>query len=201
MDSAERAGNVLENALSDELTKTYAQALEKALENQKTFLKKLEDLDERAKTLPSDWSAEKIASWKQGYQNEYLRRYSVTQSIATELANAGTSSTASIDKMLQEVYSLNNAYTVNLINKDIDIAFDLKQTEQIKNILDESQGSFTKLAYQNMGNDKVIVKELSSQLAQATMLGESQAKIISRIKKVTGQKTWQAKRVAQTERT
>ena len=73
--------------------------------------------------------------------------------------------------------------------------------EQVKIILDDTQPVFSKIAYQHLGKNRVIRSALQSQMAQAAILGESQEKIIKRIQKVTGQAEYQARRVAQTERT
>ena len=52
-----------------------------------------------------------------------------------------------------------------------------------------------------MGQNPAIRRRLQNEMAQATILGESQRDIIKRIRKVTGQTVSQARRVAQTERT
>lgn len=60
---------------------------------------------------------------------------------------------------------------------------------------------FTKIAYQNMGNDKVITARLTRELETWLRSKQSVDDLIGRIQKVAGMSFDQAKRVAQTERT
>ncbi len=78
--------------------------------------------------------------------------------------------------------------------------FAMPKRQEVHNILDDRQGSFSKLAYNHLGQNTVIRQRLQGELAQATILGESQRKIMQRVRRVTGQSIYQAKRVAQTER-
>ncbi len=82
----------------------------------------------------------------------------------------------------------------------VNVSFAMPKRQEVRNILDDRQGSFSKLAYNHLGQNTVIRQRLQSELAQATILGESQRKIMQRIRRVTGQSAYQAKRVAQTER-
>lgn len=60
---------------------------------------------------------------------------------------------------------------------------------------------FTRIAYQNMGNDKIIVNRLQREMETWMRSKKSVNDLIGRVQKVTGMSYDQARRVAQTERT
>lgn len=60
---------------------------------------------------------------------------------------------------------------------------------------------FSQIAYQNLGNEKLIVERLNRELETWLRSKKSVDDLIDRIRKVTGMSHTQAKRVAQTERT
>ncbi len=68
-------------------------------------------------------------------------------------------------------------------------------------IIHHTEPVFSKIAYNHIGKNKQIRSMLQSEFAQGALLGESQDKLVKRIMKVTGQLEYQARRVAQTERT
>ncbi len=200
MDSAEKASQQAQAALNKRLQTIYSEALDKALENQNVFLEKLAKLDELEKTLPESWTAEKIQEWKDGYQTEYLRRDNVIQQLANDLAAVGGTASEEIQLMLNDVYGINNKYITDMVENTVGISIQPYTSNQINVILQETETPFTKIAYNNLGSNKQIVARLGNEMAQATLNGETQKKIIARIRKVTGQSEYQAKRVAQTER-
>lgn len=60
---------------------------------------------------------------------------------------------------------------------------------------------FARIAYQNLGNEKMIVERLNRELETWIRSKKSVDDLIERIRKVTGMSYTQAARVAQTERT
>ena len=60
---------------------------------------------------------------------------------------------------------------------------------------------FSRIAYQNLGNDKLIVEKLNREFETWVKSKKSVDDLIDRIRKATGMSYSQAKRVAQTERT
>ena len=60
---------------------------------------------------------------------------------------------------------------------------------------------FSRIAYNNLGNDKAIVDRLNREMEKWLRSKKSVSDLIGRIRDVTGMSYWQAKRVAQTERT
>lgn len=72
---------------------------------------------------------------------------------------------------------------------------------EMRFIIHHTKPVFSKIAYNHIGENKKIRSMLQSEFAQGALLGESQDKLVKRIMKVTGQLEYQARRVAQTERT
>lgn len=122
------------------------------------------------------------------------------QRIAKELNDAGIPAAKEILDTMPEIYKANRDYTVRKLSKDVTARFDIYDKRQIEILLKDTQPAFSKIAYKHLGANPAIVRRLQNEMAQATVLGESQTKIIERIRKVTGQSEYQAKRVAQTER-
>lgn len=60
---------------------------------------------------------------------------------------------------------------------------------------------FSRIAYRNLGNEKIIVERLNRELETWIRSKKGVDDLIDRIRKVTGMSYNQAKRVAQTERT
>lgn len=60
---------------------------------------------------------------------------------------------------------------------------------------------FAKIAYRNLGNERLIVERLNRELETWIKSKKSVDDLIARIRKVTGMSYHQAQRVAQTERT
>lgn len=60
---------------------------------------------------------------------------------------------------------------------------------------------FTRIAYQNLGNDLIIVERLNREFETWSRSKKGVDDLIGRIRKVTGMSVDQARRVAQTERT
>lgn len=202
IDAAERASNAIEKKALRQIDEIYSEALKTALKNQADFFKKLDEIDERAKKLPADWSPERVAEWKAGFYREAARKTQVVKNIAAEIAKQGGDVTEIIKDMLVDVYGVNRNWTIDEIqNVYLNVNFAMYDKNQIRVILQDEQSPFSKIAYKNLGNDSVIVRKLNNELAQATVLGESQQKIIKRISKVVGSQDYNAKRTAQTERT
>lgn len=201
MDSGVIKTDKVMSALDKRTIKIYNEALKTAIKNEAKFLDKIKQMNELEKKLPSDYTEEQIKGWRQGFANEQLRLKKVTANIANELANAGGTVSREIQDKMREVYGINRDFTTGLIQDTVpNASFVIHDTRQVDIILNDSQTPFSKIAYKNLGQDKVIVERLGNQFAQAITLGESQQKIIKRIREVTGQSVSQARRVAQTER-
>lgn len=186
-------------ALSKRLEGVYSASYKKAIENNKKAIEKFNALTDEAL---KDLTPEARALKREAFRREILRTEQLADKIAAEIANAGKTAAHIIQGELTNIYGLNYDFGVFSIQRQAGLSLDFTvyDRNQLAVLVQEQQSPFTKIAYRRLGQDKVIVQRLQNELIQATLNGESQAKLIRRIKGVTGQSTRQAKRVAQTER-
>jgi hypothetical protein len=185
----------------------YADALRNATKKRAAFLRKIEAIDEGRIKPPQYYiDTDQVDKWRQGFVRELIRQENVIEGIMEELNRAGVQAADEIKSTMPEYYAINREEAVELLsdgmhNAGLDGSFRQQTRRQIETILTDLQPPFSRLAYQNLGRNPAIRRRLEHELSQATILGESQEKLIKRIMAVTGQAQWQAKRVAQTERT
>ena len=206
MDAIERS-DAIEQATMTRVIEIYTGALRKALKSKKAFLKKIADVDS-GKIKPPQYYVERgeVAKWREGFVRELMRQEKVIDGIMDQLNAAGADAAALIRDSMVDIYNANRQEAtdrLSLAAKQLGVSatFSKYEKRQIDVLLQEQQSPFSRLAYQNMGQNPAIRRRLQNELAQATILGESQRDIIKRIRKVTGQTVAQARRVAQTERT
>lgn len=199
--------NALEAALMARVGSIYADALRTATKKRAAFLRKIEAIDEGRIKPPQYYiDTDQVDKWRQGFVRELIRQENVIEGIMEELNRAGVQAADEIQSTMPEYYAINREEAVELLsdgmhNAGLDGSFRQQTRRQIETILTDLQPPFSRLAYQNLGRNPAIRRRLEHELSQATILGESQEKLIKRIMAVTGQAQWQAKRVAQTERT
>lgn len=186
-------------ALTRRLERVYADAYKTAVANNEKALAKLAGLTDEAL---KDLTPEARALKREAFAREVRRTRELQERIAAEIANAGKTAAKIIQGELANIYGLNYDFAAFGIQRQagLNLSFTVYDRNQLSVLVSEQQSPFTKIAYKNLGKDKVIVQRLQHELIQATLNGEGQQKIIRRIKAVTGQSTRQAKRVAQTER-
>ena len=206
MDAVERS-DAIEQATMKRVVEIYSEALRKALKNKKAFLKKIADVDS-GKIKPPQYYVDRdeVDKWREGFVRELMRKEKVIDGIMEQLDKAGADAAEIIRGSMADIYSANRQETTESLSEaagqaGVHVTFAQYDKRQIAVLLQEQQSPFSKLAYQNLGQNPVIRERLQSELAQATILGGSQRDIIKRIRKVTGQTVAQARRVAQTERT
>lgn len=206
MDAYDRS-SAIEHATMTRVVEIYAGALRQALKNKKTFLQKVKDV-ETGKIKPPQYyiDTDQVDKWKQGFIRELIRQNAVIDGIMKELNKAGVEAAELIRGSMVDIYQANREEAVSAISEAskgmaVQGSFATFDKKQIDVLVEEGQSPFSKLAYQNMGQNPVIRRCLQNELGMAAILGESQAKLIKRIQKVTGQTVAQARRVAQTERT
>lgn len=149
---------------------------------------------------------EKVERWKAGFVRELIRQYRVEEVIMEEICKAGKRATDDIRNTMGDVYadSLGEAQTVIEAQADragVKVSFAQPNKREIKAIFAANETAFTKLAYKNLGQNTEIRHKLQNALALSSTLGEDRKKLMNRISDITGQSEWQARRVAQTERT
>ena len=206
MDAVERS-DAIEQATMTRVVEIYAGALRKALKSKKAFLQKIADVDS-GKIKPPQYYVERgeVDKWREGFVRELMRQEKVIDGIMAQLDAAGADAAALIRDSMVDIYKANRQEATETLALEagqmgVSATFAQYDKRQIEVLLQEQQSPFSRLAYQNMGQNPAIRRRLQNELAQATILGESQQEIIKRIRKVTGQTVAQARRVAQTERT
>ena len=199
--------DALEAALMARISSVYADALNAAVKKRAAFLRKIEALDKGQIKPPKYYvDTDQVAKWREGFIKELIRQDEVIEGIMQEINKAGETAAEIIRDTMTDVYVVNEAEAVDLLNDGIKRTGSgerlMKHTrEQVKILMQQQESPFSKLAYMNLGSNLAIRRRLQNELAQATILGEDQRQLIKRIRAVTGQAEWQARRVAQTERT
>lgn len=199
--------DVMENALLARVGRIYGNALRSAIRKKAAFLRKIKAVDEGRIKPPQYYvDTDQVDKWRHGFVRELIRQQNVIDGIMDELNKAGVDSAKIIRETMPDYYEINRSEAVSILSKamenaGLDGTFTKQTRRQIEILLNENESPFSKLAYQNMGKNPAIRRRLQDELAQATILGESQEQIIKRIRAVTGQTVSQARRVAQTERT
>lgn len=208
MDAYEAANSIEEQAMT-RVREIYTAALRRALKKHKAFLQTVEAVQTGKKKPPVFYvnqGDEAVERWKQGFIRELIRQERVIEGIVEELHAAGVEASDVIRGSMVDIYQTNRDEAVQLISAGADRAgvnmtFAQFDNRQITVILQENESPMSKIAYNNLGDNPAIRRRLQNELAQATVLGEGQRKLIERIRKVTGMSVSQARRVAQTERT
>ena len=208
MDAYEAANSIEEQAMT-RVREIYTAALRRALKKHKASLQTVEAVRIGKKKPPAFYvnqGDDAVERWKQGFIRELIRQERVIESIVAELNAAGVEAADVIRGSMADIYQTNRDEAVQLISAGADRAgvnmtFAQFDNRQIAVILHENGSPMSKIAYNNLGNNPAIRRKLQNELAQATVLGEGQHKLIERIRKVTGMSVSQARRVAQTERT
>ena len=205
--NAEERSNRIESAALSRVTAIYAKALETALKEKRAFLSKIKAIDE-GRIKPPQYYVDRdmVDKWREGFVQQLIRQEGIIDGIIKELNRAGVQAADVIKQSLREVYAVNRKEAAEIIAQSPEgmragISFAMPKGREIEVLMAKNESPFSKLAYENMGKNPVIRKRLQAELAQAAILGESQREIIKRIRKVTGQSEYQARRVAQTERT
>lgn len=192
----------LEASLMARLGSIYADALRTATKKRAAFLRKIKAVDEGQIKPPQYYiDTDQVDKWRRGFVRELIRQEKVIEGIMEELNKAGAKAADLIRDTMPEYYAINRKEAVQILSDGFDGSFRKQTRRQVETILTDSITPFSRLAYKNLGRNTAIRRRLENELSQATILGESQEKLIKRIMNVTGQAQWQAKRVAQTERT
>jgi hypothetical protein len=199
-DLGTRLTDVRMRGLDKRLQGVYGEALKTALEREKAAIERLANIKKQLQEMGVTEDYERMfPAWGQ----KVLRETNLVNNIAAELAKSGETAARMIQGEMLNIYGLNMDFSRYSIDSQagVFLRWDIYDKNQLKVLLDSERSPFTKIAYKKLGQDKQIVQRLQNQMAQATILGESQQQIIRRIRDVTGQSVKQARRVAQTERT
>lgn len=205
MNKADAAEALIERQLQS----AYSSALQKILKQNKSFIKLMKDVADGKIQPPQFYIDNGLEErWKQGFLQQALRQQQIIQQIAGQLDKTGERAGKTIKDGLSSAYFGQYSDTVHDISTEaqkagIKTSFGSIDKRAVRIAVDDSQESspFSKIAYKNLGNNTRIRRQLQNEMAQAIMLGESQTKVIKRIRDVVGNAQYNAKRTAQTEGT
>lgn len=187
-----------------QIQKEYNDALAAAIKKNREFLKKAKDVQSGKIKPPASLKTEKqIEAWKRGYLRRAAEKSAVVEEIASEMQSAGIKTRKRIQETMGRIYADTRNNIVKLLDKVAPANLPEMTRKQAEILLYRSgkAGAFSKIAFENMGSDARAVKRLRNEMAQAIMRGEDDAKIIKRIRNVTGMEESDAMRVLRTERT
>lgn len=206
MDAYDRSEQLMME-IENRYVTVYNAALVKAIRNVRGFLQKVRDV-ESGKIQPPQYYVDRdeVGKWREGYLKELMRQMRVVENITAELDAAGGKSAEIIKGGLDEVYQINRSETVGEINIALDRSgatlrpsFAMMDKRSIRIAIDDAQPVFSKIAYQNLGNNLAARRKMQNSLAEALALGEGQDKILRRIRRIAAMEMYQARRIAQTE--
>lgn len=207
-DEAVRIADEIEKALTQRISAVYGDALKKAIRMNRRFLQKIRDIDSGKIQPPNYYNTpELIKKWREGYIRELMRQEHVIESIEQQIRDAGGKLEPEIKKALAEIYAVNANYTAKKLTAfgGVEAAGKSLITgvtrRQAAIIFRDTQPLFSKIAFRNLVEAPAVIRRLQNEMVQATLLGESQEKIIRRIRAVMGNSAANARRIAQTERT
>lgn len=204
MDKALRASDGLEKALQKRIEQVYGDALKQAVKDCEAFLQKIRDVDEGKIQPPAAYNTpEKRLKWRQGFTRELLRRENVIKNIEKAIQQAGIDIIPVMRSTIANVYHVNRIYTAELLDSEagVNMSASIPNLRQVEILLSDTQPPMSKIAYRNLAQAPAMMRRLQNEFAQATLLGESQKKIVRRIRNVMGNSAYNARRIAQTERT
>lgn len=207
-DEAVRIADEIEKALTQRISAVYGEALKKAIRMNRRFLQKIRDIDSGKIKPPDIYNTPKlIKKWREGYIRELMRQEHVIESIEQQIKDAGGKLEPEIKKALAEIYAVNANYTATKLRSfgGVDATSKYLLTgvtrRQAAIVFHDTQPLFSKIAFRNLVEAPAVIRRLQNEMVQATLLGESQEKIICRIRAVMGNSASNARRIAQTERT
>lgn len=183
-----------------QMQKDYNDALKKALKKNREYFKTVEKVQNgKIKPPPGLRTESQIEAWKRGYLRRYMKKSEVITSMFEQFKEAGIKARKSVVKMMEKTYGIENKATIAALRAGGVVI--PKTDAQIKTILDKRMSIFDKGALKNLEKGEVANKRLRREFAQGILKGDDDAKMIKRIRKVTGMQENDAMRVLQTERT
>lgn len=199
---AELYGDVFMSLLEERIAEVYNAAIKTGIKNAKGFFRKLQKLlDQRDEMAKRGMGSEEIEKEISNRMAMLMREENLIAQMYQQLQAAGQEIAQEIEKAMAEIYMINGNATLDDIGEASGIKFSQLRRDQVEIILADEKPFMSKIAYNNLRKQPATLRTLQNEFAQACALGEGQKKIIARTRKVTGMSAYQAKRVAQTERT
>lgn len=183
-----------------QISKEYNDALEAAIKKNRKYLDTVNKVQSGKIAPPVGLKTEKqIEAWKRGYLSRYAKKVGAVDSMVAEMEAAGVKCRKSIVAMMQKTYGLENKATIAALDAKGIIA--PKTEKQIQVLLDSKMTVFDKGALKSLENGDLARKRLRREFAQGLVKGDSDKKMVARIRRVTGMEESEAMRVLETERT
>ena len=183
-----------------QIQKEYNDALENALKKNRDYFKTVEKV-QSGKIKPSARlkTERQIEAWKRGYLKRYAKKADVVNSMLEEFQAAGGKARKSVLRLMQQTYGLENKATISSLRAGGILS--PKTEKQIQTILDKRMTIFDKGALASLEKGDLAQKRLRREFAQGILSGDDDAKMVKRIKNITGMEERDAMRVLETERT
>ena len=201
MDKALRASDELEKAIIQRIEQAYGKAALRSVRDLQGFFAEAKALE--AKTPPSAFRTQKQqAQWRQRQMQKLLQKYQVESTVAKALRATGAALVPLVWDFLARVYQANARYVQETVRvKPKSDSFRTQQQREILATLQRAQAPFSKIAFKNLEQAPALIRRLQSEMRQAIMQGEGVEKLAKRIEAVMQNGAYNARRIAQTERT
>lgn len=224
MDKALRASDELEKALVMRIEHEYGKETLKAIGDLKGFFRDVEALERKKPPVWMDEAAQK--RWKRRELDALVQKHRVESRVMKAIRTAGAIAAPLIWDFLARVYGENASQTVEEAQKaqvrqglaqnampeqvnPVQITkqqppqqnFVPQQQREIEILLHDQQPPFSKIAFDNLEQAPALLRRLQAEMRQAILNGEGQDKIRQRIQRVMQNGAYNARRIAQTERT
>lgn len=225
MDKALRASDELEKALVMRIEHEYGKETLKAIRDLKCFFRDVEALERKKPPVWMDEAAQK--RWKRRELDALVQKHRVESRVLKAIRTAGAIAAPLIWDFLARVYGENASQTVEEAQKaqarqglaqnaalgQAEPAqstapqqppqqnFVPQQQREIEILLHDQQPPFSKIAFDNLEQAPALLRRLQAEMRQAIINGEGQDKIRQRIQRVMQNGAYNARRIAQTERT
>ncbi len=224
MDKALRASDELEKALVMRIEHEYGKETLKAIGDLKGFFRDVEALEQKKPPAWMDEAAQK--RWKRRELDALVQKHRVESRVMKAIRTAGAIAAPLIWDFLARVYGENASQTVeeaqkaqvrqelaqNAIPEQVNQVqsttqqqpqqnFVPQQQREIEILLHDQQPPFSKIAFDNLEQAPALERRLRAEMRQAIINGEGQDKIRQRIQRVMQNGAYNARRIAQTERT
>lgn len=223
MDKALRASDELEKALLMRIEHEYGKETLKAVGDLKGFFRDVEALERKKPPVWMDEAAQK--RWKRRELDALVQKHRVESRVMKAIRTAGDIAAPLIWDFLARVYGENASQTVEEAQKvqarqglaqnamhehENTVQSTTQQPQQnfvpqqqleIEILLHDQQPPFSKIAFDNLEQAPALERRLRAEMRQAIINGEGQDKIRQRIQRVMQNGAYNARRIAQTERT
>lgn len=227
MNAAERACNALEKDMMQRIATEYGEATLRSIRDLDAFFADVEVLDR--KKPPSVYRTQaQQERWRQREMQKLLEKHKAESVVSRQLEEAGDAIALLIVLYKIGLFSETGNGTAQEINrqqKSFPVAERIQlpepfpkatppdlvhaktshrftqQEREIEIILRDTQTPFSKVSIKNLKAAPALRRRLRNEMTQAVLKGESQQQLAKRIERVMQSGAYNARRIAQTERT